>query len=170
MQKAAQSKQNDAFYAIHSFPTIFVSQSEEYNKQYAIEHNINVCHSYNMGGTIVANAGDIDIAIFYINGWEIGSKILELIRQYLIQFLPNISICNNDLLLEYKYKMASYASINCGDNMIYTAIHISNNPNIELIKNICTKPMRKIPQGVGEHGININNILEVISNNLPTMQ
>ena len=166
---AANRKQNDVFYVVHTTPTIFVSNSEEYNKQFALDNNLNICHTYNMGGTIVTNSGDIDIAIYHKNGWDIGQKVLEIIRQYLTQYIDNIAICDNDLLVDNKYKIASYASINCGDDVIYSAIHISLQPDLDLINNICTKPMHKIPRGLGAYGLNINNLLQIIDNQLPNI-
>ena len=68
-----------------------------------------------------------------------------------------------DFIVDGKYKVASCSSINAGDNFIYTGFHFSVNVNLEHIKNICQKPMVKIPKGLSDYGVTSNQIVEFLS-------
>lgn len=157
---------NYVAYCIHDGDWVWASKNAEIDRAYCASNNINVSESYNMGGTIVASKGDVDIALFKTDGWDIGEKVLACLKETLQDIVPNLTIAGNDLLIDNQYKVASHASINTGDKLIYTVVHISISPNIELIKNICTKPMIKIPKGLGEYGITGEDIVQFIGTSL----
>ena len=75
-------------------------------------------------------------------------------------------INGNDIIIDELYKVISYASINVGDRIIYTCVHISMNANIEHIKNICRKSMSKIPKGLNYYNVYDYEILNILKNNL----
>ncbi len=156
------NKKEDCIYCVHEKPLVFKSKNNDINEEYCLLHQINVCNSFNMGGTIVANTCDIDLAIFKKDGWNEGKHLLRLLLKELKPSIPNIEIKGNDLIIDGLFKIASYASINVGNNYIYTAVHISQNPNIELIKNICLKPMNKIPKGLSEYGLSTGEVLDIV--------
>lgn len=153
------TKTEDCIYCIHEQPLVFKSKQGEINQDYCNEHGINICQSFNMGGIIVANAGDVDMAILKEEGWDVGEKVLAAVKEAFKDRIPNLSIDSNDLLSEGKYKIMSYASINANNKLIYTCFHISFNPDIEAIKNICVKPMNKIPKGFNAFDITREEIL-----------
>lgn len=157
------NKNEDCIYCIHENPLVFRSKNNDVNDEYCIKNNIQICNSFNMGGTIVANTGDIDIAIFKKEGWDIGRNLLQFLCEKLRTYIPNIKVDGNDIITDEKYKVISNASINVGERYIYTCVHISFNPNIELIKNTCNKPMVKIPKGLNSYNISQNYILNIIS-------
>lgn len=158
-----QNKIEETIYCIHEAPLVFVSKTNEINYKELEKSNVIVCPSQNFGGTIVASAGDMDMAIFKFNGWHVGSEFLKNIKEKLDKYIPNLSIDKNDLIAEGKYKLISYASVNAGNNLIYTCVHISFNPNVELINKICSKPMKKTPRGLYRYGIT-NEIMETLLN------
>lgn len=149
-------------YTIHKDNWVYSSNLNQTNKDYCKENNINLSESYNMGGTIVASKGDIDIALFKIDGWDIGKNLLKRVKEYLDTKIENVSINNNDLLIDNKYKVMSYASINAGDRYIYVVVHISINPDKELINKICNKEMIKIPRGLGDYGVTTKEMEELM--------
>lgn len=128
------------------------------NDEYCKEHNLSVYNSKNMGGAIIIGAGDVEFDIFRYDGWEDGEYYSSKILLFLKTKINNISIENNDFLIDGKYKVGSFSSVNLGDGFIYTGFHFSLNVNLEYIKNICTKPMNKIPKGLNEYGITTEKI------------
>lgn len=62
------------------------------------------------------------------------------------------------LLQGNTYKCGSYSSRRYGD-ILYSAFHVSINCNLELIKNICNKPMVKIPKGLNDFAITQEDVI-----------
>lgn len=162
LNKHIVNKIEESIYCVHSQPLVFISNSREINEVEIEKNNVLVCNSQNFGGTIVAFEGDIDIAIFKFDGWNVGKNFLNSIKDKLSSFIENITINNNDLLIEEKYKVISYASINAGNKLIYTCVHISINPNVELIDKICSKPMVKIPKGLKDYGLTTSMLEDIL--------
>lgn len=152
----------DVIYCIHEQPLVFKSKQAEINNEYCSKNNFEICNSFNMGGIIVANSGDIDMAIMKKDGWKVGENLLAYLKDKLQNKIPNIVIDKNDLLVDGKYKIISYASINANNRLVYTCVHISFNPDINAIENICIKPMTKIPKGLSDYGITRDEIINVI--------
>lgn len=90
-------------------------------------------------------------------GRDIRDNIINKIIVLLKEKGYNASIVNNDILINNK-KIVDFGSRMFGD-ILYIAIHISINIDINLIKKICTKPMDKIPDGLVNYGINTEDIL-----------
>lgn len=162
----AQTKTEDVIYCIYDKPVVFRSMNNDVNVKYCIDNNITIIDTGNMGGTIVANTGDMGLAILKKEGWTIGIDTLNLLCEKFKDRIPNLRVDGNDLIGEENYKLTSYASFNVGDRVIYTIVAISINPNIEDIVNICTKPMNKIPKGLSEYGISREEIVDFIKSNL----
>lgn len=157
-----QSGTEDIIYCIHEQPLVFKSKQAEINNEYCVNNNYQICNSFNMGGIIVANSGDMDIAIMKKEGWNVGENLLLVLKDKLQSKIPNLSIHSNDLLVDGKYKIISYASINANSRLIYTCVHISFNPDINAIENICTKPMNKIPKGLSEYGVTTEEVVKFL--------
>jgi lipoate-protein ligase A len=72
----------------------------------------------------------------------------------------NAVIEKNDLLIEgYKTASYSYRPVLGGT---YVAMHLSMSVNIDLIKNVCKKPMVKVPKGLNDFDIVEEDILKII--------
>ena len=115
------------------------------------------------GGTIVASPGDISIGMFTkdYKGHEYRDKIVNKIINRLRENGYNASIDGNDVVINDR-KVIGYGSRRFGD-ILYTAMHIAVNTNLEMIKTICTKDMKKIPDALVNYGINTGDILEIMS-------
>ena len=115
------------------------------------------------GGTIVLSPGDIDIGIFTEGyyGDILRNSVIDGIINKIKSNGYDVTYSNNDILVNGR-KVASHGSRMFG-KILYTAIHISININIDLIKAICTKEMVKIPDGLINYGINTNDILNIMS-------
>lgn len=168
LKELTTNEVEDEIYICHKLPLVFRSKKDEVDDEYCVKNSINVIQSFNWGGTIVANSGDIDMAIFRREGWGVGKKILYGLGEYLVKkYNLNVAVDGNDLIIDGLYKVCSYASINANRSsenaLIYTCVHLSFNPHVEMIDKICTKPMVKIPRGLGYYGIDQNEILEEVS-------
>ena len=149
-------------YCVIDKPIIFNGKKGQLNEQYVLNNNFPIVNSLNFGGTIVANKGDIDVAIFKKEGWSIHYIFKAKFDKFLKSKGINSSIMGNDLVIDGKYKVLGAASTNIGNRIIFTVIHISFNPNLEEINNICIKKTSKIPKGLNEYGISQEEILNFI--------
>lgn len=157
-----KGKKEDEFFHQYKEKMVISSKQNALDNTYCQKESLEVYNASNMGGTIVAHPGDIGIAFFKFDGWNMGKDFLAAIKQILSSKIENISFIGNDLLVDGIYKVGSFASINCGDKYIYTAAHLSFDPNIELIKNVCTKEMKKIPKGLKNYGYTTENLKEIV--------
>lgn len=162
LQDLFKTQQDDIIWCIHEKPLVFKSRLAQLDEEWCLKNKVAICNSFNFGGTIVSDTNDINGAIMRRNGWNVGERILQFFKLKLSNKIENLTIDDNDLLYEGKYKMISYASVNVGNEYIYTCLHISFNPNIELIKNICTKPMNKIPMGLEPFGVTHQDIINIL--------
>lgn len=114
------------------------------------------------GGTIILSPGDVDIGIFTydFSGHDYRDQIISEILSLLNLNEVSISQDGNDILVNDK-KIIGFGSRRYG-NILYTAIHISINADLDLIKKICTKPMKKIPGSLSDYGITSNDIKNII--------
>ena len=151
-----------AIYHRAASPLVHIGLDEDIDEQYCKENNIPVFRVQRTGGAIVSNIGDFDFVIVNKNT---NTQNIPLLFAKLIQTLNKkavkFSIENNDLLCD-GYKVASYAYRILPNNLVYTAMHISMSVDMELIKNICKKEMKKVPKGLNDFGIYENDIIELI--------
>ena len=156
-----QKYDNFVAYSIENMPIVFRSKSNDVDMDYCNNNNIYVMDSNNFGGTIVSNIGDVDVAIFKREGWNVGVDVLTALKNFLSSKVQ-LRMVGNDLLTEQGDKVISYASVNTGDRIIYTVLHISFNPNLEMIKNICSKEMKKTPAGLLQFGVTQDEVVNYL--------
>lgn len=128
-----------------------------------IKHrNIKLIQINHEGGTIIANAGDVEIGIFTkgYSGREYRDNIVNGIINLLKEKGYNAYIQGNDILINGR-KVVGFGSRMFG-KILYTAIQISVNINLELIKTICTKTMVKQPDGLKNYGVDTEDILDIM--------
>lgn len=118
--------------------------------------NYEIIESYNNGGTILSNKGDILLGHFaeLNNGWRDSFMI------YFTNWLKSKGLnaeCNNNDILVDGYKVCGMC-ITCYGRIDYTGGIISMNVNLDHIKAICKKPMQKVPKGLSEYGITTEEV------------
>lgn len=128
-------------------------KSEDYNRQYCIDNKIPVYHIEREGGTIVSEQGDIAIINFSkvdnFRAPQFHERFMAAFLSYLVkEKAADAQMDGNDILVN-SYKCASSSSCVIG-NMLCCTIQISMSVDIDTIKNICQKPMRKKPKGLSE--------------------
>lgn len=150
-----------AIYHRPIFPLVHLGLENDIDEEYCKKHNIPIFRVKRLGGAIVSNIDDFD---FVIVNKTTNSRKVPLILEKLIHLLVsknvNVSVENNDILCDgYKTASYSYREVPGG---IYTAIHISMKVDLDLIKNICTKEMKKIPKGLCDFRITYEDIEKLI--------
>lgn len=155
------TRQEEIIWCVHERPLAFKSRLAQIDEDYCKEQDIEICNSFNFGGTIVVDKGDINLAVTRQNGWDVGNELLQYILDRLKNKIPNLTIDDNDLLYKNIYKLVSYASINVGDGFIYSCWNITINPNIDRINKVCTKEMNKIPKSISDFGVTGEEIIQI---------
>lgn len=131
--------------------------------QWAQRNGVRTGSIQHEGGTIVLSPGDVEVAIFThdYSGHTYRQQIVESLIKKLRQDGNDVRLDGNDVMLNGK-KVVGYGSRRFGE-LLYTAIHFSVGVNEELIGHICTKPTRKLPDGMGRYGIATEDILGILS-------
>lgn len=143
-------------YVIIETPVAIVHKANQVDEEVCKELGYEVVESYNNGGTILANKGDIIFSHLYThdNGW------VKHFAEYFVEWLKarglNAVYENNDILID-GYKVCGTCVTRYGRIDFSSAI-IGVNTNLEHIKAICKKPMEKIPKGLSEYGITTDEV------------
>lgn len=133
------------------------------NFEYCEKHNIPCVNIGRMGGTFVVNKDDIGFG--YITQGiknEIGIALCDELTNYLKNKGFNVTQESNDILVD-GYKVFGWASYYYKNfDAIYITAHITLSVNLELIQNICTKPMNKVPKGLNDFGVTRDEVIQFL--------
>ena len=132
------------------------------NEQYCLDNNIPILPFPNSGGCIVIYPDDIICGILtkdVVTPFAV--RMLERFADWLKTQGLNAEFTGNDVLIDGKYKVASGSIAVFNNEFAYAPIHISMQVDLEQIKNICNKPMVKVPKGLSEYGFDKDEIREV---------
>lgn len=130
------------------------------NESFCFNNDIEILRTRHFGGTIINFEEDICVGNFQQYHNTFGKNFMEKLMEFIQQKGLNCEMVDNDLLVN-GFKCASYMTTNI-DNCLYTAIHISIGMDLDLIKNICTKPMKKVPKGLIDFGITREDIIQFL--------
>lgn len=133
------------------------------NFEYCQAHNIPCVDIGRRGGAFVVNKGDIGFG-YITNGLDntIGELLYNKFAEYLRAKGLNAEAKDNDVLID-GYKVFGWASNYYKEyDAIYITCHFTISVDLELIKNVCTKPMNKIPKGLSDFGISREEVKEFI--------
>lgn len=138
---------------------------EKPNFEYCEANNIECVNIGRRGGSFVVNKGDIGVGVIDVG---INNSFGLYIYQSFVQFLQNKGLnakaIDNDVLVD-NYKVFGWASHFYKEyNAIFISCHFTMSVDLELIQNVCTKPMNKVPKGLLEFGITSEDIKEFITN------
>ena len=143
-------------YVVVDNPVAIVHRKTQVDEEVCKELGYDSVESYNNGGTIISNAGDVLIGHFYTpeNGWH------DRFVAYFVDWLKakglNAEYVKNDILVD-GYKVCGMCITRYG-RIDYTGGIISVNTNLEHIKQICKKTMVKVPKGLSEFGITTEEV------------
>lgn len=145
-----------AFRVLVETPVVFVHKEKQIDTETCDALGYEVYEAYYNGGTIVGNKGDIAFAHFSHpdNGWH--NKFIAYFLDWLKRKGLNAEYVSNDIVID-GYKVCGMCVTRYG-RIDYTAGFISVNTNLEHIKQICKKPMVKVPKGLSEYGITTEEV------------
>lgn len=163
-----KNQQECVVYGVPDKNYVFVGRNDEeqYNKEYCEQNDVELLKFPNQGGIIVSSNGDFDIGHFskdHFNGFNF--KFADMLINFLKDKGINATLVGNDILIDDKYKCGSFSSRIYGE-ILYSAFHISINVDLQMIKDICVKPMSmfKVPKGLSDYGITTAEIKVLFEN------
>ena len=161
IQSAIVNKQNKAFGGIVTEMVIAKGDGMQFNEEYCKQNHIELLPYPNSGGCIVIFPDDIicglltqdatsTFAVDFLNAFAEWLETKDITAQFV----------GNDVLVDGTYKVASGSIKGFNSDFAYVPIHISMQVDLDLIRNICQKPMVKIPKGLSEYGLTSQEVLE----------
>lgn len=153
------NKKHGTAYCVHDEKLIFIREPNTINEDVCAAEGYTVLDTKHTGGVVVVSKGDMSVVHF----GEIGNKFLEDFAMYLIEWYKskglNATYEDNDVLID-GYKISGLSATPYG-NIQYSTIHIGINTNLDHIKAICRKPMKKVPKGLSDYGITSEEVEEM---------
>ena len=150
------NKKHGIAYCVHDEKSIFINRPDTINEDVCVEHGYMVLDTKHTGGVVVVSEGDISIIHF----GDIGDDWMHRFAHYLIERYKekglNATYEDNDVLID-GYKISGLSATPYG-HIQYSTIHIGINTNLDHIKAICRKPMKKVPKGLSEYGITTDEV------------
>lgn len=138
-------------YVVIERPVAIVHRKYQVDEDTCKALGYEIVESYNNGGTILANQGDIIFS--HLDAPE--NKWLNRFADYFLNWLKakglNAVYEDNDILID-GYKVCGLCITRYGRIDFSSAI-LAVNTNLDHIKAICKKPMKKVPKGLSEYGI-----------------
>lgn len=143
-------------YVVIERPVAIVHRASQVDAEICKELRYEIVESYNNGGTILANQGDIIFSHLDApeNGW------LNRFAVYFVDWLKtkglNAEYADNDILVD-GYKVCGLCITRYG-RIDFSSAFIGINTNLDHIKAICRKPMNKVPKGLSDYGITTEEV------------
>lgn len=143
-------------YGVIESPVAIVHMSRQVDGEICAGLGYEVYESFNNCGTILCNEGDVVVGHFYKpdNGWL--GKFCTSLVEWLRGKGLNATIDGNDILVD-GFKVCGTCITRYG-RIDYTGAFIGIHTNLDHIKAICRKPMKKVPKGLSEYGITTEEV------------
>lgn len=143
-------------YVVMESPVAIVHKKTQADEETCKELGYEIVESYNNGGTILANKGDIILSHLDTpeNGWLF--KFAEHFVDWLKSKGLNAEYIGNDILVD-GYKVCGLCITRYG-RIDFSSAYIGINIDLDHIKQICRKPMVKVPKGLSEYGITTEEV------------
>lgn len=112
-----------------------------------------------VGGSIVNMPGDLTVMLATHGQSSFAPDAIAAFADWLREKNLNVTQDENDVLVDGK-KVASWARATMVNGMCQSCIHFSiGEMDLDLVQEICTKPMVKTPGALSEYGITADDIL-----------
>ena len=146
-------------YVVFESSTAAVHRKTQVDENTCKELGYEVVETFNNCGTIIANPGDFGIGHMgeIENGWY--KRFVSYFIDWLRNKGLNAEYVKNDILVD-GYKVCGIC-VNRYGRIDYTGGLIGINTNLNHIKAICRKPMKKVPKGLSEYGITTEEVEEM---------
>lgn len=146
-------------YVVVDHPVAIVHRKSQVDEALCESMGYDVVESYNNAGTIISNEGDVLVGHFAQpdNGWY--DRFITYFLEWLRNKGLNAEFVSNDIVVD-GYKVCGMCITRYG-RIDYTGGIISMNVNLDHIKAICRKPMKKVPKGLSEYDITTEEVEEM---------
>lgn len=132
-------------------------------KRHGFETGVGKC----LGGTIVNFPDDVSVCVTTWGRSTFGANAAKALGKYLADKGISVSYDENDVLAEGK-KVVSWAQAGTISGWYQSVLHVSMNMDVQIVKEICTKEMRKIPAALSELGINAEDVINIVLEYIPS--
>lgn len=163
VQNAIINNQETILIGYGTQPVVFVPKDEtSYSSKYCEDNNIFVVKMGHSGGVIVTSDEDTNIGLVLKKSNLLDSWILKKLNSFFHSKNLNSYVDGNDIMIE-NYKIVGVSKKQLIGDWVLHCVQISQKIDINLINNICIKPMNKLPGQLCDFGnINRNDILEEV--------
>lgn len=121
--------------------------------------------AWHLGGAVVCFPGDLSIMELKNGGSNFGHESISAVRDMLENRRISALIEGNDLMVNGR-KCGSWARTS-NRGYTQTVVHFSINSDVQTIRELCTKPMAKIPGALSDYGITAEDIWTVVREHTP---
>lgn len=156
IRKLIANRANEPAWCIQDRKVVLVPHANAVDETICEKLGYEIMEAFYVGGVIVVNEGDVAIAHFGKVDNDFCEKFKEWLASWLQEKGLDATVDGNDVLVD-GFKVCGTVKTRKGA-ITYTAAHISVNVNLDDIKVICTKPMKKTPIGLGEYGVTSEEI------------
>lgn len=154
--KIIQGGLHTTAYLVVDTPIVGVYRKTQVDEEICNTLGYEVVETFNNASTVVREKGDILFGHFAEtdNGWY--GRFVTHFVEWLKSKGLNADFVSNDIVVD-GYKVCGMAITRYG-RIDYTAGFIGVNTNLDHIKAICKKPMKKVPKGLSEYGITTEEV------------
>ena len=152
LQYCIQYKKEDMFYCVLEEVAVHYGKDGGFDHNVAAQRGLKMYDIKRIGGAMVTQPGDICYACISSQKLAFDERFVKYIKKKLLDKGLNVEWIKNDLLIDGK-KFLGDMKTTLPNGLYFYGGHISYQVNLPLIKEICTKPMEKIPTGLSEYGI-----------------
>lgn len=154
--KIIQGGLHTTAYLVVDTPIVGVYRKTQVDEEICDTLGYEVVETYNNASTVVHEKGDILFGHFA----EINNDWYNRFVSHFVEWLKskglNADFVSNDIVVD-GYKVCGMAVTRYG-RIDYTAGFIGINTNLDHIKQICKKQMKKVPKGLSEYGITTEEV------------
>ena len=162
---AIRDNKRCCLYYLPKQTTAFVGYNNNIDAEKAQQYDVKVFRLNNEGGVIISDKGSLIIGAFFDEANEFQQTLAFNICQKIMAKGYKAEIIGNDIIVEDEFKVASFSSRRFGKTL-FGSFQISFTVSMELIKSLCTKPMRKVPRGLNYYNIYLDEIFYIFINTL----
>lgn len=161
MNDAIFNKKEVLYYGSSNKTLVLSCNNNLTNIKFCQKNEIEVFCVPNVGSTIVAFAGDFEIAYFCKTDDNFLDNFVKNLTNLLVSKGFDATFDGNDVLIDKKFKVCAVAK-SVVNQIYYTAIHVSMMVETDLIDKICLKKREKEPKGLLDFGVSREEIEKLI--------
>jgi len=163
LRKAIKKQQEVFLYnEVDIASILYGEKSPPFNKDVVRRNKIIPAPLNIVGGPIVSVIGDLNFVMVTKEKTAWCTEIREAFVEWLKCKELNAEIHKNDMLIDSKKFSGSTHFVQNGMNCEGFMVAMKNSE--ELVRQICTKPMEKVPTGLSDYGVTKEEVFEFVDN------